>query len=387
MRPLYFDYNATTPVHPEVRDRLIPFLSESFGNPGCAHLPGMSAKDAVDQARENAAAALGVSASSIVFPSGATEANNLAVLGTAGPFAPEGRPERIAVSAVEHPAVFAPARALERRGSRMYVIPVDSQGAMDLDSLEQVCSSGGPGLLAVMLANNETGTLNPVREAAKIAKEHGWLVHCDAAQAVGKIPVDVAELGVDFLTVAGHKCYAPKGVGALVIASEEARKRIAPVTFGGGQEGGLRPGTENVPYIVGLGAALEIVCRKVADEEPRQRALGNRFMAGLDDLGRPFRLFGKPFTEDARLPQTANVGFANVTAGSILSGLVAREVAVSGGAACHAGQVSISTTLLAMNAPEQYAAGAVRFSWGMFTEEQDVDELLLRLEETLAELD
>lgn len=386
MRHLYFDYNATTPIHPEVRDGMMPYLSESFGNPGCAHLPGLFAKEAVAEARANVAGLLNVEPESVVFTSGATEANNLAILGTLGPFAPGDHPERIAVSAVEHPAVFAPARALERLGRKKFVLPVDSQGVLDIASVERVCAADGPGLLAVMLANNETGTLNPVKEAAAIAREHGWLVHCDAAQAVGKIPVDVRELGVDYLSVAGHKCYAPKGVGALIVVSDEARRRIRPVTFGGGQEGGLRPGTENVPYMVALGAAAKIAGRDVAGEAARQKKLGSRFLAGLDDMGRSYVLFGKPMHDDARLPQTANVGFENVKAGDILSGLVARDVAVSGGAACHAGQVSISTTLLAMNAPERYAGGAIRFSWGRFTQEPDVDELLERLEETLGEL-
>lgn len=386
MRHLYFDYNATTPTHPEVRDMMLPYFSEKFGNPGCSHLPGMFAREAVAEARANVAALLNVEPEFVIFTSGATEANNLAILGTAGPFAPEDRPRRIALSAVEHPAVFAPATALERLGVKKFVIPVDSQGVLDLASLERVCATGGPGLLAVMLANNETGTLNPVQEAAAIAKEYGWFVHCDAAQAVGKIPVDVRDLGVDYLSVAGHKCYAPKGVGALIVASDEARRRIQPVTFGGGQEGGLRPGTENVPYMVALGAAAELAGRDVAAEAARQKALGLRFLAGLDDIGRAFMLFGRPMHHDARLPQTANVGFEGAAAGDILSGLVARDVAVSGGAACHAGQVRVSATLQAMNAPERYAAGAIRFSWGRFTQEADIDELLERLEETLGEL-
>ncbi|MFW5733812.1 MAG: cysteine desulfurase family protein [Oceanidesulfovibrio sp.] len=386
MKHLYFDYNATTPVHPDVRDRMAPYLSENFGNPGCPHLPGLLAKEAVAEARSHVAALLGVEPENVVFTSGATEANNIAVMGTVGPFAPKGHPTRIAVSAVEHPAVFEPARALQRIGAKMYVLPVDSTGVLDLASLEKVCAANGPGLLAVMLANNETGTLNPVREAAAIAKEHGWLVHCDAAQAVGKIPVDVRELGVDYLAVAGHKFYAPKGAGALIVASEEARRSIGPVAFGGGQEQRLRPGTENVPYIVALGAAAQIAGRDVAAEAERQKRFGLRLMEGIDDLGISSMVLGKPLLHEERLPQTANVGFENLKAGDILSGLVAREVAVSGGAACHAGQMSISITLLAMNAPERFAAGAIRFSWGRFTQESDVDELLERLEDTLSEL-
>ncbi len=397
MRTLYFDYNATTPVAPCVRQAILPHLTNDYGNPGCSHAKGRDAQQAVALGRARLAALLNVPPDTVCFTSGATEADNLAVLGVCGPLAGPHRRRQLALSATEHPAVAAPAAVLARHGATVDTLPVDADGLLELDALADSLQRKPPGLLAIMLANNETGALHPVAEAAALAHAHGWLVHCDAAQAVGKIPVDVPTLGVDFLAVAGHKCHAPKGVGALVVATAAARDAIAPIVYGGGQEGSLRPGTENVAFIAGLGAAAALASGTLEDcgaleaqgleaEAMRQRALGERLLAGLTTLDRPFTLFGPAMMRPERLPQTANVGFRDLAAGDLLAALNARGVAVSGGAACHAGQGGVSGVLAAMGADPAYARGALRFSWGRGVQEDDVDELLARLESAFASL-
>lgn len=361
-RPLYFDYNATTPVLPEVVDALLPFLREDFGNPSSTHPYGRRAKEAVEHARAQVAALLGANPDEIVFTSGGTEASNLAIRGTA-----EARPERrhLVTTRVEHPATVQPCRHLERQGYAVTWLGVDGEGRVHLDEAEAALRDDTV-LLTVMHSNNETGTVQPVAELSALAHRRGALVHTDAAQLLGKLPVDVNALGADLLTVAGHKLGAPKGVGALYVRRGTP---LRPFVLGGGQERGVRPGTENVPYLVGLGVACELARERLRRGGPaalvalRDR-LWERLRAGVPGL----RLHGHP-TE--RLPNTLNVGFPGVRGSAVLAG--APEVAASTGSACHEGGETASSVLLAMGLEPDAALGAVRLSLGPATRPEDVD--------------
>jgi cysteine desulfurase len=374
MRPLYFDYNATTPVHPLVFEAMRPWLTERFGNPGSAHMWGMEAKNGLDTGRHQVASAIGARDAEIVFTSGATESNNLALYGSLT----DPKNQHLIISAVEHPAIMEPARHLQQKGLEVTVVPVDDQGRVRLADI-QAARTEKTALISVMLANNEVGTIQPIADIAAWAREQNIRVHTDAAQAVGKIPVNVGELGVDLMSIAGHKLYAPKGIGALFIRKGLT---ITPRTKGGGQENGIRPGTENIPYIAGLGAACAMI-RDLSEEANRQRLLGEHFREGLVSLGRPFVIHAK---NTPRLPGTMSVGFTGLRAGDIISGLVGYEVGVSAGAACHAGQECVSAVLEAMRVDLHDALGTIRFSWGRMTTNEDVDELLDRLERVLRSL-
>lgn len=369
MRKLYFDYNATTPVHPRVFEAMAPYLREHFGNPGSAHEWGLAAQKAVDLARERTAALIGAEPSEIIFTSGATEADNMVLLGTL----PHMERKGLVTSAVEHPAILEPAAALKDRGHPVALAGVDENGLVDPKEVSRLINED-TGLVSIMLANNEVGAIQPVARVAAHAVAKGALTHTDAAQAVGKIPVRVNSLGVDMLTIAGHKMYAPKGVGALYVRCGTPLK---PLVFGGGQERGLRPGTENVPHLVGLGEACAMAAEDLQTEEERQRRLGRMFIEGLAGLGRDFQINAK---DAPRLPGTLSVGFKGLKAGDILSGLLAVDVGASGGAACHAGQTRISGVIAAMNVPREYAEGTIRFSWGRMTTEEDMSELIVRLQ-------
>jgi cysteine desulfurase len=374
MRPLYFDYNATTPVHPLVFEAMRPWLTERFGNPGSAHMWGMEAKNGLDTGRHQVASAIGARDAEIVFTSGATESNNLALYGSLT----DPKNQHLIISAVEHPAIMEPARHLQQKGLEVTVVPVDDQGRVRLADI-QAARTEKTALISVMLANNEVGTIQPIADIAAWARKQNILVHTDAAQAVGKIPVNVENLGIDLMSIAGHKLYAPKGIGALFIRNGVT---ITPRTRGGGQENGIRPGTENIPYIAGLGAACAMI-RDLSEEANRQRLLGEHFREGLVSLGRPFVIHAK---NTPRLPGTMSVGFTGLRAGDIISGLVGYEVGVSAGAACHAGQECVSAVLEAMRVDLHDALGTIRFSWGRMTTNKDVDELLDRLERVLRSL-
>ena len=370
MKPLYFDHNATTPVLPEVLEAMLPCLGARFGNPSSPHGWGLDAREAVEEARTRVARLINAAPGEIVFTSCATESNNTVIQGLCG--TSEGE---FVTSAVEHPAVLEPARSLRSFGLRSLLLPVDGQGRVDpadvADALGRMTK-----LVSVMLANNETGVLQPVAEIVRAARRTGVPVHTDAAQAVGKIPVDVAELGVDYLTVAGHKMYAPKGVGALYVRTGRV---LPPLFYGGGQEGGLRSGTENVALIVGLGAACAVAARDLEDEMARQAALGERFESGLAGLGREYSIHGAGAD---RLPNTCMVGFAGMDASRLVEELALNDVGVSAGAACHpggGGVHSISHVLEAMKVPEDLALGSIRVSWGRSTGQADVDALLAAL--------
>lgn len=374
MRPLYFDYNATTPIHPKVFEAMRPWLTNRFGNPGSPHMWGVEAKNGLDTSRHQVASAIGARDEEIVFSSGATESNNLALYG----MLTDPKNQHLIISAVEHPAIMEPARDLQQKGLEVTIVPVDDQGRVRLADI-QAARTEKTTLISVMLANNEVGTIQPIADIAAWAREQNIRVHTDAAQAVGKIPVNVGEFGVDLMSIAGHKLYAPKGIGALFIRKGLT---ITPRTKGGGQEGGIRPGTENIPYIAGLGAACAMI-RDLSEEEVRQRLLGERFRQGLMSLQRPFVIHADTAH---RLPGTMSVGFSGLRAGDIISGLVGYEVGVSAGAACHAGQECVSAVLEAMHVNRDDALGTIRFSWGRMTSQEDVDQLLERLDMVLQTL-
>jgi cysteine desulfurase len=363
--PIYLDYNATTPIAPEVLEAMLPFLRTHFGNPSSQHGYGAPAHAAVVQARSEAAQLIGGGSDEIVFTSGGTEATNHALKGLAFA-AMGGERKQIVVSTVEHPATLETARALQRFGFEVVEIGVDRHGVIDLAQLERALTTQTL-VVSLMHANNETGTLQPVAAAAELAHRQGAMVHVDAAQSAGKIPVDVNALGADLLTVAGHKLYAPKGVGALCVRAGVALEKLID---GAGQESGRRAGTENVPYIVALGAACRIARERLEASATHMAAMRDRLWARLQaNLGERAVVNGHP---QARLPNTLNVSFAGCIGAELLAALP--QVAASTGSACHDGRVSISPVLAAMGIDPTIARGAVRFSAGRNTTAQEIDQ-------------
>lgn len=352
-RPIYLDYNATTPVAPEVLEAMLPMLREHFGNPSSSHPYGRQAEDALERARGQVAALIGAAPGEILFTGSATEANNLAILGVAE--ALKGRGRHLITSGVEHPAVARPMAHLAERGWDVTVLPVDGAGQVSPRDLAQVLREDTV-LVSVMHANNEVGTLQPIDELAGLARDRGVLFHTDAAQSVGKVPVAVDALGVDLLTIAGHKLYAPKGVGALYL---RVGTPIVPIRYGAGQEHGLRPGTENVPHIVGLGAAAALANDRLPDGADRLRErrddLHRRLAVAIPGLV----LNGHP---SERLPNTLHLSFPGVSGRALLERTP--EIAASVGSACHEEGDAVSGVLAAMGLTAERARGAVRLSLG-----------------------
>ncbi len=375
MRPIYLDYNATTPVDPLVLEAMLPYLREHFGNPSSSHPYGVQARLGVEQARRQVATLLGGEPDEIVFTGSGSEANNLAIKGIAE--ANRDRGDHIITSQVEHPAVLEPCRYLERRGFRVTYLPVDNHGRVDPDAVAQAITSRTI-LITIMHANNEVGTIQPIAAIGRIARAHGIPFHTDAAQSVGKIPTQVDELQVDLLTVVGHKFYAPKGVGALHIRRE---LQVESLIHGAGHEGGRRASTENVAGMVGLGEACRLAGENLAKTAGRLRELRERLHQGLMQQGVKLALNGHP-TE--RLPNTLNLSFTSLDSNSLLAALP--EVAASTGSACHAGETEPSAVLLAMGTPREQALGAVRFSLGRWTTAEEVDQAVTVLVERLRTL-
>ena len=361
--PIYLDYNGTTPHDPAVIGAMRPFIDTEFGNPSSSHWYGIAPKQAVNRARGQVADLLGCRPAEVVFTSGGTESNNHAIAGVARALRDRGR--HIVTTAVEHPAVLAVCRDLETRGWSLTVVPVDGLGRVDAT---RVAAAFRPDtiLVSVMHANNEVGTVQPVAEIAALAHQRGILVHTDAAQSVGKIPVNVDDLGVDLLSVAGHKVYAPKGIGALYIRENTP---VTPFCRGAGQEGGRRGGTENVPWIVGLGEACAIAGRILPQAAERMGRLRDRLWDKLSACRADVQINGHP-TE--RLPNTLSVSFKNLEANRILEE-IGLDVAASAGAACHADTVEISHVLQAMEIDPEWAKGTLRFSVGRPTTEDEID--------------
>jgi cysteine desulfurase len=365
MKPIYLDYNATTPIAREVADAMVPYLYEHFGNPSSSHSYGVEARRAVVAARAQVAALLGCQPGEVVFTSGGTESNNYAIKGVA--LAGRERGNHIITSAVEHPAVVEVCGWLEAEGFRITMLPVDEYGLVNPTDLERAITPDTL-LVTVMHANNEVGTVQPIAELAKIAHHHGALMHTDAAQSVGKIAVKVGDLGIDLLSVAGHKVYAPKGIGALYVRTGV---ELSPLLHGAGHEGGRRPGTENVLEIVGMGNACDIAQRDLEENKAQFRAMRDRLHQGLiRELGvESVKLNGHP---EVRLPNTLSLSFRGVEANTLLSE-IGEEVAASAGAACHADEVDVSAVLEAMKVPVEWAMGTVRFSVGRETNTEEVD--------------
>jgi len=368
MMPIYLDYNATTPIIPEVAEAMMPFLYEHFGNPSSSHPYGVATKRAIEAARAQVATLVGCQPAEVIFTSGGTESNNHAIKGVA--LAARDRGNHVITSAVEHPAVTEVCTWLKSQGFRITVLAVDENGMVDPTDLERAITPETL-LVTVMHANNEVGTIQPIARLAEIAHRHGALLHTDAAQSVGKIPVKVDELGVDLLSIAGHKLYAPKGVGALYVRSGV---RLARLLHGAGHEGGRRPGTENVTYNVGLGQACQAAGRDLEMNMAHFQAKRDRLHQGLlHALGEgAVRLNGHPRD---RLPNTLNLSFRGVQANTLLSE-VGEQVAASAGAACHADQVSVSAVLEAMRVPVDWAMGTVRFSVGRGTSEEEIERAI-----------
>jgi cysteine desulfurase len=368
-QPVYLDYNATTPVAPEALDAMLPWLRGEFGNPSSAHAYGHRAAQAVAAARQQVAGLIGAQPQEIVFTGCATEANNLALLGVARALGGEKR--HLVVSAVEHPAVMAPALHLRDQGWALTVLPVDASGRISIDALADALRPD-TALVSVMHANNEVGTLQPIREIARITRERGVVLHTDAAQSAGKLALDVDELGVDLLTLAGHKFYAPKGVGALYV---RAGTRIRCVLHGAEQEHGLRPGTENVAAIVGLGAAAALAAASLPAASAHLRTLRDSLHEQLAAAVPGLRLNGHA---EHRLPNTLHVSFPGVSGRGLLDE-AADSVAASVGSACHSEHDAVSGVLAAMGADAARAAGAVRLSVGRMTTPDEVRRAALGL--------
>ncbi len=362
---VYLDHNSSTPLAPEALSAMLPFLTERHGNAASAHQAGRVLAEAVEGARAQLAALLFAEPDEIVFTSGGTESNNWVLDAVmAGVGAPGGH---LVTSAVEHFSIAQSARRLEGRGVATTVVPVDAHGRVDAGAVIAALRPDTR-LVSLMLAQNEVGTLQPVAEVAAAARARGVAVHTDAAQAVGKVPVDARALGVDLLSVAGHKLYGPKGVGALYIRRGFP---MVPWMLGAPHERGLRAGTLNVPGIVGLGAAAELAARRLPADVPRLRLLSRRLLQALAAGVPGLVLNGPPLDAEHRLPNTVNVSFPGARSYDLLP--LVPEVATTAGAACHSGDPCPSATLTAMGLPLERALGAVRFSLGRGTTEEDVD--------------
>jgi len=360
--PIYLDHNATTPVLPEVVEAMLPYLTTHFGNPSSAHAYGRAPQKAVAHAREQVASLIGCEADEVIFTSGGTEANNLAIFGVAQ--ARTDRP-RIVTTAIEHPATAQACNALQERGRPVVRLAVDAEGRIDLSAVSRGIDHD-VALVTLMHSNSETGTLQPVAEISRLAHAAGALIHTDAAQSVGKVPVNVRELGVDLLSIVGHKFYAPKGVGALYVRRGTP---LVPFARGASQESGQRPGTENVASIVALGAACAIANRDLVAVAARMRALRDhlerRLAAAIPELA----LNGH---RELRLPNTLNVRLPNSTGNAVLAAAGA-TVAASTGSACHSGDITPSAVILAMGVSPAAALGSVRLTLGRGTTQADID--------------
>ena len=361
MRPVYLDHNATTPVDPEVFGAMLPFLRTEFGNPSSAHALGRRAHGAVERARGEVAAAIGADADEIVFTSGGTEASNIAIRGAAKA---ERRRRKIVTSAIEHPATEACCALLAGEGMEILRVPPEKNGRLDPARFARAVDET-TALVTIIHAQNEIGTIQPVAEIAAIARKQGARVHADAAQSLGKIALNVRALGVDFLSIAGHKLYAPKGVGALYL---RRGAELPPLLVGAGQEAGRRPGTENVAFIVALGAACRITAAKVREERERLAALAGQLFAALKLKVPGIVLVGEGAE---RLPNTLNVLFPQVSGRRLLERCT--RVLASTGSACHADREDPSAILTALGIPADAALGAVRLSLGRGNMREDVE--------------
>ena len=377
MRRVYLDHNATTPTHPEVVKAMLPYYEEVFGNASSIHQFGQQARKAIDKAREKVADFIGAKPEEIVFTSGGTEADNFAIKGVA--YANEKKGNHIITSSIEHHAVLNPCKYLEKQGFQVTYIPVDRYGLFNPDEVKKAVTKETI-LITIMHANNEVGTIEPIAEIGKIAKEKGICLHTDAVQTVEKIPVNVDKLNVDLLSLSGHKIYGPKGIGALYIRKGT---RIQPLIQGGHHEKNRRAGTENVPAIVGLGKAIEIAKETMEGESIRLTNLRNKLCSGIGEKIDHVHLNGHP---GKRLPNTLNMSFEFIEGESIILSLDMKGIAVSSGSACTSGSLEPSHVLKAMGVDPAIAQGSIRFSLGKDNTEEDINYVLEVLPEIIARL-
>ena len=375
MSDIYLDYNATTPIDAQVAEAMLPYIHGLFGNPSSGHSFGLAAREGVDRARGQVASLLGCDNDDLIFTSGGTEANNHAIKGVA--IAYRARGNHIITSAVEHPAVTEVCHYLEGQGFRVTYLPVDKHGIVEVSQVEEALTEETL-LVTIMHANNEVGTIEPIAEIAQAAHRCGALVHADCAQSVGKIPVKVDDLGVDLLSIAGHKLYAPKGIGALYI---RPGVKLEKLMHGANHEQNRRAGTENVIEMAGLGIACELIELKLPAYAGHMRQMRDRLEQGLQGLNCDVRINGHP---DKRLPNTTSVSFRGLEADRLLANLL--TVAASAGAACHSDQVEVSHVLAAMNVPLEYAMGTLRFSVGRYTTLEEIDRAVAEVGDVVGEL-
>ncbi len=378
--PIYLDSHSTTPTDPRVVEVMLPYFTEKFGNAASRnHAFGWEAEEAVEQARKQIAHLVHADPKEIIFTSGATESNNLAIKGVMEMYREKG--DHIITNSTEHRAVLDTAKALEtRRGLKVTYLPVDKAGMVSPDDVRNAITDKTI-LISIMLANNEIGTINPIKEIGKIAKEKGILFHCDATQGVGKIPVDVQDMGIDLMSFTGHKLYGPKGVGALYVRKKAPRVRLVPLIDGGGHERGMRSGTLPVPLVVGFGKACELCEQEMATESVRLAALRDRLQAGImKDLEEVY-LNGHP---TQRLPHNLNISFAYVEGESLLMGV--KEIALSSGSACTSATLEPSYVLRALGVGSDLAHSSIRFGLGRFNTEEEVDYTIKKIIEIVNKL-
>lgn len=365
-KPIYFDNHATTPVDPRVLEAMLPYFTEHFGNAASRnHAYGWAAEDAVEKSRKQIASLIGANSKEIIFTSGATESNNLAIKGVAEMYAEKGN--HIITAATEHKAVLDTCKHLEKKGCRVTYLPLKGDGLVDLDMLRDAITDKTI-LISIMYANNEIGVLQPVKEIGKIAKEKGILFHTDAVQAVGKVPVNVIDDGIDLMSITGHKIYGPKGAGALYVRRRNPRVQLTAQMDGGGHERGMRSGTLNVPGIVGLGAACEIAQKEMPEESARLRRLRDKLRATLEANLEEVYING---SMEHRLPNNLNMSFAYVEGESLLMGI--NDIAVSSGSACTSATLEPSYVLKALGLGDDLAHTSIRFGLGRFNTEEEVD--------------
>lgn len=365
-RPIYMDHHATTPLDPRVLETMIPFYTEEFGNASSIdHIYGARAHEAVETARKQVASILNAKPNEIYFTSGATESDNIALIGVAEKLASKG--DHIITCVTEHKAVLDTANHLETMGKSVTYLPVDEYGMVSPTDVENAITERTI-LISIMAANNEIGTIAPLKEIGEIAQKHGVLFHTDAAQAVGHIPIDVKEMNIDLLSLSGHKIYGPKGIGTLYIKGLNPKKNVSPVMFGGGQEKGIRSGTYNVPAIVGLGKALEIAQKEMKAEAERYKKWTTMMLESFRTVSNGVILNGHP---EQRLPHNLNVCFPGIESKALIH-LLRDDVAISAGSACSTTSVEASYVLQAIGREEEYLHSAVRFGLGRFTTEEEM---------------
>src|SRR6266550_3344178 len=377
--PIYMDNHATTPVDPSVMEAMIPYFTDKFGNAASrSHAYGWESEAAVDTAREQIARPIGASPREIVFTSGATESDNLAIKGVADSYSQKGN--HIVTCVTEHKAVLDSCKVLERRGYQITYLPVNSDGLIDIQRLEDALTDKTI-LISIMAANNEIGTIQPVKEIGRLAKEKGILFHTDATQAFGKIPLNVDEMGIDLLSLTAHKMYGPKGIGALYVRSAKPRVKVTPMIDGGGHERGMRSGTLNVPGIVGLGRACELAKKEMSTEGERLTALRERLKTGIFEQLDDVRINGDAVM---RLPGNLNLSFAYVEGESLMMGL--KEIAVSTGSACTSASLEPSYVLKAIGLEDTLAHASIRFVLGRFNTVDEIDYAVQRVSEEVRRL-